>query len=146
MHQDLILFDANCKAVEKCPEVGRGSKLKINFTPVSYYNPATRVAGVSLRLNAVQILELVARNSENAAAFGFTVGEGSFVADEHDAGALELDERYHYFPTRERGGTIYVSPEALVAWVQRKKVKTCPTCGITIPSRFNSVPLNRRMI
>ncbi len=43
-------------------------------------------------------------------------------------------KRYPDFPANRRGGTIYVSPEALIAWVERKKVKTCPTCGITIPS------------
>lgn len=125
-----FVFDAYCNAVEKCPEVGRGSRLKINFTPLPYFNPATREAGVSLRLNAVQILELVARNGESATEFGFTSGEGSFVANKHDARAVEPGVRYQNFPTRGRRGRVYVSSEAMKAWVESREVKRCPTCGV----------------
>ena len=130
----LIVFDANGKAMKTCPAVCGGSRLKINFTPVPYYNPATREAGVSLRLNAVQILELVTRNSESAAEFGFRSGEGSFVADEHDTGVPESGEGHRYFPTHSQVGTIYVSPKALAAWVERREVKKCPVCGVVFPA------------
>jgi len=43
-------------------------------------------------------------------------------------------KRYTDFPANRRGGTIYVSPEALAAWVEHRAMKKCPTCGITIPS------------
>lgn len=40
-------------------------------------------------------------------------------------------KRYPDFPANRRGGTIYVSPEALRAWVERGVNKKCPMCGIT---------------
>ncbi|OGQ00330.1 MAG: hypothetical protein A2Z40_04375 [Deltaproteobacteria bacterium RBG_19FT_COMBO_60_16] len=43
-------------------------------------------------------------------------------------------KRYPDFPANRRGGTIYVSPEALAAWVERRQVKRCPTCGIGFSS------------
>ncbi len=43
-------------------------------------------------------------------------------------------KRYPDFPANRRGGTIYVSLEALKAWVGQRYVKRCPTCGITIPT------------
>jgi len=43
-------------------------------------------------------------------------------------------QRYPDFPAYRRGGTIYVSPEALKAWVERREMRKCPTCGIAIPA------------
>ena len=43
-------------------------------------------------------------------------------------------QRYPDFPANRRGGTIYVSPAALAAWVAHRELKKCPTCGITIPA------------
>jgi transposase len=43
-------------------------------------------------------------------------------------------KRYPDFPANRRGGTIYVSPEALDAWVEHRALKKCPICGITIPA------------
>lgn len=42
-------------------------------------------------------------------------------------------KRYPDFPANRRGKTIYVLPEALEAWVEHRKIKLCPTCGITLP-------------
>lgn len=41
-------------------------------------------------------------------------------------------KRYPDFPANRRGGTIYVSPAVLAAWVERRAIKKCPTCGIAI--------------
>ncbi|RJP22732.1 MAG: DNA-binding protein [Deltaproteobacteria bacterium] len=43
-------------------------------------------------------------------------------------------KRYPDFPANRRGGTIYVSPAGLAAWVENRAIKKCPTCGITIPA------------
>ncbi len=43
-------------------------------------------------------------------------------------------KRYPDFPAHRRGGTIYVSPNALEAWVEKRAIKKCPTCGIAIPA------------
>ena len=42
--------------------------------------------------------------------------------------------RYPDFPAHRRGGTIYVSPAALAAWVENRKIERCPTCGIALPA------------
>ena len=39
-------------------------------------------------------------------------------------------KRYPDFPAHRRGGTIYVSPAALAAWVENRETKTCPLCGM----------------
>jgi|GEM_PF-2521459 len=43
-------------------------------------------------------------------------------------------KRYPDFPAYRRGGTVYVSPVALAAWVEDKTIKKCPTCGIAFPT------------
>ena len=42
-------------------------------------------------------------------------------------------KRYPDFPANRRGGTIYVSPGALKAWVEHRAMQKCPTCGVTLP-------------
>lgn len=42
-------------------------------------------------------------------------------------------KRYPDFPAHRRGETIYVSPEALAAWVDSRKVRNCPSCGAALP-------------
>lgn len=37
--------------------------------------------------------------------------------------------RYQDFPAHRRGGTIFVSPAALVAWVEHREIEKHPTCG-----------------
>lgn len=64
-------FDAKGKALDECPNVYGGSVLKVNFSPAPYYAAAGKQAGVSLRINAVQIIELVTGGGGNAAGFGF---------------------------------------------------------------------------
>ena len=43
-------------------------------------------------------------------------------------------KRYPDFPANRRGGTIYVSPNALEAWVEQRTIKKCPICGIALPA------------
>jgi transposase len=43
-------------------------------------------------------------------------------------------KRYPDFPANRRGGTIYVSPEALKAWVEDREIKKCPACGVGFSS------------
>lgn len=79
------LFDAQGAPVDKKKVlIYGGSVLKVNFTPSSYYMASSRMAGVTLYLNAVQILELVSRGG-NAGYYGFESEEGftdSSVEDE----------------------------------------------------------------
>lgn len=103
------LFDAKGKAVDPNKVIPySGSIIKVNFTPREYYVSATKLAGVTLQLNAVQIIELVTggHGGGTADSFGFEVEDGfdstsmdfqgnedSFndVDDEEDEGVEEVD-------------------------------------------------------
>lgn len=72
-----FIFDAQGKQMQVCPNVYGGSILRVNFTPAPYYNASSRSAGISLRINAVQIVELVTGGG-SASGFGFGVEEEGF--------------------------------------------------------------------
>lgn len=71
-----FIFDAKGNQLVVCPNIYGGSVLKVNFTPAAYYAANNKQAGVSLRLNAVQILDLVTGGSAGAGGFGFSEEEG----------------------------------------------------------------------
>lgn len=75
---DLLLypdiFDAKGKQLKPAPEIWGGSKLRVSGE-LRPFNTAIGV-GVSLRLQAVQIIELVSRGSRDAAGYGFGVEDG----------------------------------------------------------------------
>lgn len=74
-------FDAKGKLIARPPEVWGGSILKVSFTPNQWFTPKLG-ASVSLRLEAVQIIELVTGGgSENAADYGFGEEEGYEAPD-----------------------------------------------------------------
>jgi hypothetical protein len=80
------LFDAQGKSVDRNEvNVFGGSILRVNFTPRKYYVAGQKMAGVSLQLNAVQIIELAERGG-NADYYGFGVEEDGFSADDADSG------------------------------------------------------------
>lgn len=82
------IFDAQGAPVDKKKVlIYGGSVLKVNFSPRSYYMASTRMAGVTLDLNAVQILQLVTRGGD-AGYYGFESEEGftdSSIEDEFSA-------------------------------------------------------------
>jgi hypothetical protein len=50
--------------------VGSGSTMRVNFSTSPYYVAGTRSAGVSLKLNAVQLIDIV--SGGDATSFGFS--------------------------------------------------------------------------
>jgi hypothetical protein len=42
-------------------------------------------------------------------------------------------KRYPDFPAHRRGRKIFVSPDALDAWIEHREDGTCPTCGAGMP-------------
>jgi len=66
-----FFFDAKGKPLAVCPAVYGGSELKVNFSPAPYFAAASKTAGVSLRINAIQIITLVSGGGGNASGFGF---------------------------------------------------------------------------
>ena len=73
------LFDASGKPFTTSQIIWGGTVAKITFEPVTYFTNLIG-AGVSLRLKAVQVLDLVEGGS-SAQTYGFTKEEG-FVANE----------------------------------------------------------------
>lgn len=88
--QKPYLYDSAGVLLKQSPKVFSGSVLKVAFTVNPFYT-AQAGAGVSLRMKAVQIKELVDSSGPEAAALGFdTDGEG-FSADDVDWDAQDGD-------------------------------------------------------
>jgi hypothetical protein len=92
------LYDAQGKVVKDI-RVGGGSLIRVAFYLKPYYMPSTKKAGVSLRIMAVQIIDLqeYGGDTRNAEGFGFAKEDG-FTApeeqktpfsDEAEGGAAE---------------------------------------------------------
>lgn len=78
------LFDAKGKPLPKSAQVWGGSVAIINFDAEPYFVAGTGAYGISHRLNAAQIIELVSAGGQrSASSYGFGEHEG-FSADEHD--------------------------------------------------------------
>lgn len=74
------VFDAGLKPMNRVP-VGNGSTVKVSFVAAPYQAPIG--AGVSLRLAAVQVLDLVRYNG--GAETGFNAEEGFSIVEEPKA-------------------------------------------------------------
>lgn len=84
------LFDSAGKPLDREEVIiYSGSKIRANFTPAPFYSAAINKAGISLRLNAVQVIELSEGNSASADNYGFGVVDDGFTADEADFGNSE---------------------------------------------------------
>ena len=91
------VFDCKGKPIVEQMLVGNGSRIKIAFEPYGY-DVASIGIGASLRLKAVQIVDLV--NSETG-GFGFGEEDGSFVVEANNnnsnTGAEDDDEEEDIF-------------------------------------------------
>lgn len=88
------LFDAKGAEITGKPQIWGGSEGKIAFEVgigadgnVGYFIPKDAEAGLSLKLQAVQIIKLVSGGARDAAGFGFGAEEG------YDAGAEQGAEQ-----------------------------------------------------
>jgi hypothetical protein len=72
--QKPALFDAKGKPMSD-KRVGGGSVIKVAFDPTPFYT-ATVGAGVTLRLQAVQVISLNSGGNRDASGFGFGAEEG----------------------------------------------------------------------
>ena len=81
------LFDAKGQPLPADTKVGGGSTIKVSFEIMPFYAPAVG-AGLSLRLQAVQVLDLVEYGQRTASAYGFEEEDGyAAIVAEQDAGA-----------------------------------------------------------
>jgi hypothetical protein len=68
-------FDAKGKPLPPDTKIGGGSVLRVSFEPVPYFT-ATVGAGVTLRIKAVQVIELKEFGERSAEDYGFEQEEG----------------------------------------------------------------------
>lgn len=76
------VFDAKGRPIKKA-EVGSGTVGKVTFEAAPYFNASAGQAGLSLRLSAVQIIDLVAYGQRSASAYGFEEEDG-YTHDEDE--------------------------------------------------------------
>jgi hypothetical protein len=89
--QKPVLFDSKGTAMQVPPNVGSGSKIKVAFEVVPYFT-AMVGAGVSLRLKAVQILDLKEYTpGDRFDAYGFKADPKGFVAQAATEATTETD-------------------------------------------------------
>ena len=79
MNRVVPIYDSQGKPLPKNVDIGHGSIVKVAFSIQPYYKTKT-IRGLTLYLNAVQVLELVERGDGDAASFGFGAEEGGYVA------------------------------------------------------------------
>lgn len=83
--QKPALFDAHGKPLPAGIKIGGGSECRVSADVVPFFT-ALIGAGASLRLRAVQVLELVEFGG-NAESYGFDVEEDGFEVSDSDTGA-----------------------------------------------------------
>lgn len=84
------LFNSKGQPVKITDDLGYGSVVKVAFTASPYFVDGQGMGGLSLYLNAVQILCKESFGGRNAEAYGFGAEEdGDFYGDEADGGVNE---------------------------------------------------------
>jgi hypothetical protein len=90
--QKPMIFDSMGAAVQTPPNVGSGSEIKVSFEVVPFFT-AMVGAGVSLRMKAVQILDLKEYTpGDRFDAYGFTADPKGFVAQANAEDAAGGDD------------------------------------------------------
>jgi len=87
--QQPVVLDAKKVPMDSSILIGNGSRVKVAFEPITYVMPSTKKAGVSLRLKAVQVLDLVEYGNEATSVFD---EEDGFEAAPASTAQQELDD------------------------------------------------------
>jgi hypothetical protein len=80
-----LLLDSKKNKIPSNVRIGGGSKGAVCFTAHPYYVDAQSMAGITLRLQAVQVKELVSSGGMSPDAFDFDVDEDGFSAEDVEA-------------------------------------------------------------
>jgi len=87
------IFDSKGNQMKNPPDIWGGSTLRVSGQLVPFNMPATDCAGVSLRLGAVQVIELVTRGSgASADSYGFGKEDGGYEAEDDAATGAATDD------------------------------------------------------
>lgn len=89
-HQRRVpLFDAMQQPVALQEEPGYGSLIRVAFTCAPYFVDGQGMGGLSLYLDAVQIIKLVKRGERSAEDYGFGAEENGFCGEDVAAASPE---------------------------------------------------------
>lgn len=77
----VAIFDAAGVKLENAPLIWGGSKLKVAFEAAGFGVPSAKLFYLTLRMNGVQVIELVTSGGESAESLGFGEEDG-YVADD----------------------------------------------------------------
>ena len=81
-----MIFDAKLKPITEDIGIGSGTKMRVSFEPSPYVVSGQECVGVTLRLKAVQIIELVEYTGGGSGeSYGFEAEDG-FAAEDTDYG------------------------------------------------------------
>lgn len=83
-------FDSKGKPIDV--NIGRDSVIKVSFSANPYYMPSTRTCGLSLRLLAVQVIELNEFGDSSASSYGFEEEEGYNSEESSEDSAKSFDD------------------------------------------------------
>lgn len=87
-----MVFDAKRNRIDPVPNVWGGTKGKINIALMPYFMASNGEAGLSLKLNGVQIIDLVEGGERSADSLGFQDEEGFEAEPAQDEGMFEDGE------------------------------------------------------
>ena len=100
------VFDSMAQPVTLAEEPGYGSLVRVSFTAVPYFVEGQGKGGLTLYLNAVQVLRLNAAVQRSAADYGFAADEdeeGGFMAEDVDTSPKNVN-RQHEEASHDDGG------------------------------------------
>lgn len=80
------VFDGRGQEVDPAPNIGGGSKLKVSFEVLGTYVESARTYYLSLRMQAVKVIELVQFGARSAKDYGFDGDEGEDAWTAEDGG------------------------------------------------------------
>lgn len=80
----ITAFDAAGKPFKAVSKVWSGTEGKVAFVCFPYFVPASGAAGLSLKLEAVQVIELVGPGQRSSISYGFEEEDGFDAADVPD--------------------------------------------------------------
>lgn len=86
------IFDASGKPMPNPPEIWGGSELKVSFEAVPGPVQSSKLFFLSLRMNAVQVLELVSAGGASAESYGFGEEDGYNASEEEAQARAKMGE------------------------------------------------------
>jgi hypothetical protein len=86
------IFNAQGKQLTSPPKIGSGSEVKMSIELNPYFAASDGTVGCSFRLEAVQLITLVAFGQRDAAGYGFGAEDGDDIDDDNTSGGGFGDE------------------------------------------------------